>query len=171
MIALLTLLGAAALMPSSPTLGTAAGTCRAGESGPSIMIDVTGLADRDGRLRAELYPDNDRDFLQDDNVLLSAGKTFRRVAAPLPPEGPVRLCLRAPAPGRYALVVVHNRSGGHAFSLLHDGIGFAGNPVLGHAAPKAAAARVVVGAGPTPATIVMNYRRGLLSFGPLKSGR
>ncbi|WP_342454573.1 hypothetical protein [Sphingomonas sp. H160509] len=79
-------------------------------------------------MRAEIYPAVEGEFLADDNVLVAQGKTFRRAVIPVPASGPARLCLRVPGEGAYALSVVHARSGGHGFSLLHDGIGFAGNP-------------------------------------------
>ena len=72
-----------------------------------------------------------------------------------------------PAEGAYALSVVHSRTGGHGFSLLHDGIGFAGNPHLGHSKPNVAQARIVAQRGITATTVVMNYRSGLFSFAPL----
>nr|WP_167072976.1 DUF2141 domain-containing protein [Sphingomonas vulcanisoli] len=157
----------AAAIASSPRLGVAEGTCRPNESGPAIRITVEGLSHRTGTLRAELYPVNDDDFLEDDNKLIAAGKAFRRSVAPVPAAGPVILCLRAPSPGAYALAVIHNPSGGHGFSLLRDGVGFAGNPYLGHAKPHAIEAAINVGQDVTPTLIVMNYRRGLFSFGPL----
>lgn len=169
MIAPLALVTAQATMPSTPRLGVEEGRCRPGERGPAILVVVEGLKDRAGQIRAEVYPAREGDFLADDNVLLSSGKVFRRaVVDPLPANGPVRLCLRVPAPGTYSLAVVHARTGKRGFSLLHDGIGFGGNPRLGYGKPKAAAASVVVGPSPTPATVVMNYRTGLISFGPLR---
>lgn len=171
MITLLSLFAASALIPSSPELGVAEGRCRPHEPGPALLITLAGLKDRKGIIRAELYPANDQDFLQDDNILVSNGKTFRRVVERVPASGPVELCLRVPAPGRYALSVVHDRNGGGAFSLSKDGIGFAGNPRIGLSRPKAAAAAVEAGAGLTPTTVIMNYRRGLFSFGPLEDKR
>ncbi|HXH16242.1 MAG TPA: DUF2141 domain-containing protein [Sphingomonas sp.] len=158
----------AAVLPSTPALGTEAARCRPHEAGPAILVTVDGLKDRAGTLRAEIYPATDGDFLADDNVLVSQGKTFRRAVIAVPPSGPTQLCLRVPAEGSYALSVVHNRTGGHGFSLLHDGIGFAGNPRLGHAKPSAQAAKIAAHAGITPTTVVMNYRSGLFSFAPLK---
>ena len=158
----------AATLPSTPALGTEAARCRAHEPGPAIIVTVEGLKDRVGRLRAEIYPAVDGDFLADDNVLLAQGKTFRRAVIAVPSSGPAQMCLRVPGEGAYALSVVHSRTGGHGFSLLHDGIGFAGNPRLGHAKPDVAKARIVAHAGLTATTVVMNYRSGLFSFAPLK---
>ena len=131
------------------------------------MMQIAGLKDRAGTLRAELYPDNDQDFLADDNILLSQHKTFRRLLIDMPARGEVLACLRVPVPGAYALVVIHDRDGDWKFSAAHDGVGFAGNPRLGWSRPPAASARITVPAGPVETRIVMNYRHGLMSFGPL----
>ena len=152
---------------SSPDLGKAEGQCRLGESGSSYIVDVEGLKDRRGLLKLELYPANDDDFLQDDNVLVNAGKVFRRVEIPVPQAGPVEMCIRAPGPGLYALSLLHDRDSNRKFGFSVDGIGFAGNPRIGFSKPRAAAASAWVGLGPTRITIVLNYRHGLFSFRPL----
>lgn len=162
------------IMPSTPDLGKAEARCRPGESGPSFLLDVVGLKDGKGNLKAEVYPANDRDFLQDDNILISQGKTFRRVEVPVRQDGPqnghaMQLCIRVPGPGRYAVSVLHDRDSNRKFGLSVDGVGFGGNPKLGLGKPKAASATLVAGTGPTRYRIVMNYRRGLLSFGPIKA--
>lgn len=155
-------------LPSSPDLGKAEGQCSVRETGPSLLVEVMGLKDRRGRLKLELYPANDDDFLEDDNILINAGKTFRRVELNVPSSGPVELCIRAPAAGRYSVSLLHDRDANRKFGLSVDGIGFGGNPKLGLSKPKAAAASVLVGDGPTHVRIVMNYRKGLISFGPLE---
>jgi uncharacterized protein (DUF2141 family) len=80
----------------------------------------------------------------------------------------MQLCLRIPGPGTYALTVLHDRDSNRKFGLSTDGVGFSSNPRLGMSKPRAEATRFVAGAGLTPVTVRMNYRRGLLSFGPLK---
>ncbi len=163
------LAAAAPAIPSTPDLGKAEGRCRAGESGPALMINVAGLKDRKGTLKLEVYPSNDTDFLADDNILVSAGKTFRRVEVPVPAGGEARICVRIPGPGNYSISVLHDRDANRKFGLSVDGIGFTGNPKLGMRKPKAAATRLAVsGSGVSQATVVMNYRTGLMSFGPLK---
>ena len=161
-----------AQLPSSPSLGIAEGRCRPGENGPSLIVNLVGLKDRAGNLKAELYPANDTDFLADDNILINAGKTFRRVVMDVPQTGPVQLCIRAPGPGVYGLTVLHDRDRDRKFNLSRstgDGIGFGGNPKSqGPFKPKIANAKVTVGNGPTPVTIAMLYRTGLLSLGRLK---
>ena len=150
-------------------LGKAAGQCRQREAGPALMINVTGLKDRAGTVRAELYPANDDDFLQDDKILVRSGKTFARVEMALPASGPVIICIRTPRPGPFTLSLLHDRDGNRKFGFSSDGFGFPGNPKLGLSKPKAAAATVVADRGLTEISIRMNYRRGLFSFGPIKS--
>ncbi len=160
------LMMAASYIPSTPSLGIAEGRCRPHEQGPAIIVDVAGLRDRQGRLKLEVYPSNDADFLADDNLLIMAGKTFRRVEQAIPSQGSVRLCVRVPGPGAYSVSVLHDRDSNRRFSLSSDGIGFAGNPTLGWSRPSAAATRIIAGPRLTGTSIVMNYRRGL-SFRPL----
>ena len=155
-------------IPSTPDLGKAEGQCRANENGSAFLVDVQGLKDRKGRLKLELYPANDEDLLADDNILIAAGKAFRRVELSVPASGDVELCIRAPGPGSYALSLMHDRDANRRFSLSVDGIGFSGNPKLGWSKPRAAAASAAVGSGPTRISIRINYRRGLFSFGPLE---
>jgi uncharacterized protein (DUF2141 family) len=157
-------------IPSTRDLGKAEGQCRPNEAGPAVMIRVDGLKDRQGNLKAELYPSNDEDFLADDNILVMAGKTFRRVEVPVPQAGDVTLCIRIPGPGSYSLILLHDRDANHKFGLSSDGVAFPGNPRLGMSRPKAAAARIEAGNGLTRIAVRMNYRRGLFGFGPLKDG-
>lgn len=163
------LTGAAPYLPSTPDLGKAEAQCRPNEAGPAVLVLVTGLKDREGRIKAELYPANDDDFLADDNLLIMDGKTFRRVEVAVPPSGPVQLCMRIPAPGHYALIVLHDRDSNRKFGLSNDGVGFSGNPKIGLSKPKADAVRFAAGPGLTTQTVRMNYRRGLFSFGPVKT--
>jgi uncharacterized protein (DUF2141 family) len=153
---------------STPDLGKAEGQCRPGEKGPAVNVTVIGLKDRAGYLRAEVYPPSDDDFLQDDNKLIMAGKTFRRVETSLPQSGPVQICVRLPGPGTYTMSVLHDRDRNRKFGISSDGIGFPNNPKLGLSKPRAAATSFVAGPGVTDITIRLNYRRGMFSFGPLK---
>jgi uncharacterized protein (DUF2141 family) len=156
------------IIKSSPDLGKAEGQCRPGEKGPAVNLTIVGMKDRAGNLRAEVYPPNDNDFLEDDNKLVMAGKTFRRVEMPTPQSGVVQMCVRLPGPGTYTLSVLHDRDLNRKFGISSDGIGFPNNPKLGLSKPRAAATSFVAGPGITDVTIRLNYRRGMFSFGPLK---
>lgn len=167
--ALLPIGAAGAIIPSTPDLGKAEGRCRPGEQGPALLVRIDGLKDHNGNLKLEVYPANDKDFLQDDNILISEGKVFRRVEQPVGADDPVQLCVRIPGPGTYAVSVLHDRDANRKFGLSVDGIGFSGNPKLGMSKPKAAHSSVVVtGNGLSRITVIMNYRTGLMSFGPLR---
>lgn len=168
LVAALVLLPGAGPIPSTPDLGKAEGQCRPGESGPAFIVDLIGLKDHAGRLKVEVYPANDTDFLADDNVLVGSGKTFRRVEVAVPNEPSPRLCVRLPGPGAYAVTVLHDRNADRRFSLSHDGFGFSANPRLGWSKPRASAVAVNAGGGLTTLRIVMNYRTGLFTFGPIK---
>ncbi len=159
-LALLPLLTAATI-PSTLDLGKAEGRCRSNEPGPAFIVNVTGLRDRVGRLKLEVYPATDKDFLADDNVLVAAGKTFRRVEVPVPASGPTELCVRVPRAGRYGVVVLHDRNSDRRFNWRVDGIGFANNPRLGLRQPDVADASAIASTRRTSITVVMNYLRGL----------
>jgi uncharacterized protein (DUF2141 family) len=172
MVPALLLTGAAGAQQSvvpSPDLGKAEARCRPDERGPAVIVTAVGLKDRKGLMRAELYPDNDDDFLEDDAILVRAGKVFRRAEMEMPQSGPVQLCLRLPGPGSYTLSLLHDRDGNRKFGLSSDGVGFPNNPRLGLGKPDADKAHFSAGPGLTFVSIRLNYRRGLFSFGPLKN--
>jgi uncharacterized protein (DUF2141 family) len=161
----------AAFVPSGPELGTAEAQCRPGETGPALMVEVVGLKDHVGKLKVEVYPGVEGDFLEDDNKLINAGKTFRRVEGAVPGEAVPHVCVRLPGPGRYAVMVLHDRDANHRFNWQHDGVGFSRNPHLAWTKPKADSVAVSVGSGVTPLRVVLNYRIGLFSFGPIAGSR
>lgn len=147
-------------------LGSDAGACTGG--GSAIQANITGLKDRTGELKLELYPANEADFLKDDRDLIAQGKVFRRISVPTPATGSmVSLCIRPPHPGRYALLFTHNRDGKNKFNFWSDGAGFPSNTKLGRTRPKVGEAVVEVGQGVAVANIRAQYLRGLRGFGPV----
>ena len=167
----LAIIAAALMMAASPAgaqvLGTDAAACSPG-GGPAILAQVTGLKDRKGRIKLELYPATADDFLKDDDNLVAEGKTFRRVWANMPASGPVNVCIRVPRPGRYALLVTHDRDGKNKFNFFQDGAGFVGTAKLGMSRPKVDQAIIDVGNGTTERSVRMQYLHGLGGFGPMK---
>jgi len=157
-----------AAVPPKAERGRSGADCRAAESGPAVNVNVLGLKDRRGKLILELYPENDADFLESDKALIAAGKPFRRVPMETPKSASVSICIRAPGPGRYALVLLHDRDGNGKFGLSGDGVGFANNPKLGLRKPAAKAAGLAFGSGVRSISIVLNYRQGI-GVGPIKS--
>ena len=148
-------------------IGMDAAACT-GREGPAILANLTGLKDRKGRLKLELYPANEDDFLKDDRDLVAEGKTFRRVWVQTPPSGSIEICIRVPRPGRYALFATHDRDGKNKFNFFQDGAGFPGGARLGMSRPKLPQAIIDVGNGVATTNIRMQYLRGLGGFGPIK---
>jgi uncharacterized protein (DUF2141 family) len=142
------------------------GSCAVG-SGPKLYVNVIGLKDRGGRLKLELYPGNEADFLKDDRTIKAEGKQMRRIWASTPASGPVTLCIRAPSAGQWALLFTHDRDGKNKFNFWQDGAGFPSNQRLGRSRPKVRQALVNVPAGGGQITVRAQYLKGLGGFGPL----
>lgn len=165
-------LGALALAAATPAvaqtriLGSDAEACRPG-GGPAIRVNIHGLRDRTGRLKLELYPATEEDFLRDDRDLRRDGRFFRRVWAQMPAAGDVVMCIRAPSPGRYALLFTHDRDGQNKFNFWRDGAGFVSNERLGRSRPRLRQAVINVGPGVTNVDITVQYMRGLGGFAPI----
>lgn len=155
------------LAAARPQIGGDAAACEA-RDGPAVEVRVTGLKDRKGRLKLELYPGTQQDFLRDDRDLEAEGKFFRRIWADTPAAGEVVLCIKAPRPGHYALFFTHDRDGKNKFNIWQDGAGVPGNTRLGRAKPKLASAELDLGSGVTSVTIRAQYLRSIFTgFGPL----
>ena len=150
---------------SAEQIGQDADLCRAGR-GPAIQVNVQGLKDRRGELWLELYPPTPEDFLTADTDLLAQGKVFRRTRSRLPAAGSVEMCIRVPHPGRYALMLRHNRVERDKFSVWSDGAGVPANQALGRSKPSLDQALVNAGPGVTIVAIKMQYLRGF-GFSPL----
>ena len=160
-----TLAAIVAVPLSAETIGEDAGVCTSGR-GPAIAVNVQGLKDRTGELWLELYPATQTDFLAPDMDLVAQGKTFRRTRARVPASGNVAICVRVPHPGRYALMLRHNRVGRDKFSFWSDGAGVPANQALGRSKPTLDQAAVNAGAGITSVSIKVQYLRGF-GFSPL----
>ncbi|MBN8808941.1 MAG: DUF2141 domain-containing protein [Sphingomonas sp.] len=150
---------------SAETIGQDAQACRTGQ-GPAIQVNILGLKDRKGEIWLELYPANDTDFLRDDTSLMAEHKTFRRTRGFIPAVGATSICVRVPHPGRYALVLRHNRVGKDKFSIWSDGAGVPTNKSLGMRKPTLDKATVDAGNGLTTLNIKMQYMNGF-GFSPL----
>lgn len=147
--------------------GQDAAVCVDGD-GPAIQANITGLKDRTGRLKLELYPATEEDFLKDDTQLVRDGKVFHRIWVATPAVGEVVMCIKVPKPGHYALFFTHDRDGKNKFNFWRDGGGVPSNIRIGAAKPKLATATIEVGAGITIANIRAQYLRGLSGLGPIK---
>lgn len=145
------------------SIAAARNDCAASE--PGVRVNVSGLRDRSGKLKLELYPATQADFLQDDSDLLKAGKVFRRIVAAVPAQS-ASLCVPVPRPGRYAVIVIHKRDGSPKFSVMNDGVALSGNSKIGRRKPTVGEATVVVADRVATVDARMQYLRGLAGFKP-----
>ncbi|WP_066809188.1 DUF2141 domain-containing protein [Sphingomonas asaccharolytica] len=158
--ALVSFLAINASSAGAEQVGQDAEQCRGGH-GPAIQVNVQGLKDRRGELWLELYPATSDDFLSPDTDLMAQGKTFRRTRSRLPATGSVEICIRVPRPGRYALMLRHNRVERDKFSFWSDGAGVPANQSLGRSKPRLDQAVVNAGPGITVVAIKVQYLHGL----------
>ncbi|MDA5194181.1 DUF2141 domain-containing protein [Govanella unica] len=142
-------------------LGPEAAACETDLGTPAILVHVNGFKDRKGQIRVELYSDKKEDFLAGRQDLLSRNAVFKRIDVPVPPEGPVAICVEAPGAGRYSLVVLHDRNNNGKFNVFNDGVGFPNNPRLGLSKPDVAKATFDVTTNLTTLNITLNYLNGL----------
>lgn len=139
-----------------------------GATEPGIRITVSGLRDQSGRVNLEPYPADENDVLAGDAALLGAGKVFRRVVTAVPSRArAVTLCANVPRPGRYAVLVIHKRSGDRGLNLDDDGVSLPGNAHIGRHRPPFEQAIVTVSGGIMAAAAPMQYRCGLAGFKPV----
>ena len=148
-------------------LGPNAEACAADAAGPAALVHVHGFKDRTGQLRVELYPANNADFLAPGGRLRSEGKVFQRIDLPTPQEGDPDVCVALPAPGEYAIVVLHDRNSSGKLDPFSDGYGFPNNPRLGFSKPDVSVA-TFTSTGLSRLDVVLNYWTGLSSR-PLQS--
>ncbi|RYY23200.1 MAG: DUF2141 domain-containing protein [Sphingomonadales bacterium] len=139
-------------------------------SGPMLRVNVEGLKDRTGRLKIEIYPPNETDFLRDDTSLKEERRPFRRTWIQTPGgNGPVSICIRPPYAGQWAVLLTHDRDGKNKFNFWQDGAGFPSNQKLGRSRPKVRQALVNVPSQGGQITVRLQYLRGLGGFGPVES--
>lgn len=137
-------------------LGPYAARCAAGNE-PSILVNVVGLKNRAGALRARTFGGATSTWFEKKGWLT-------RVEVPTPSAGPVRICLPVSAPGTYAVDLRHDMNG-NGQTDKSDGGGASGDPkvtlldfILGRKpSPKVTA--VHVGNGVTEITVTAMYLR------------
>lgn len=132
----------------------------------AVRGEIVGLKDRTGRLLVELFAPTDDGFLKGDTRSQEHPTALRRLWITPPASGPVTLCLAAPAAGRYALLVTHDRDGTQKFSVGKDGLALPGNTHLGRHRPQLVETLISVEANSRPLMLRMQYLKGLAGFAP-----
>lgn len=151
------LIGAGAMVAAmifiEPAAAQHEGPCR-GEAGYDVT--VRGFRAATGYIKVYLYGDDPAAFLEH-------GRSISSIEIPVRSNAPIRLCLPAPRPGRYAVSVRHDVDGNRERMDFDDGAGFSNNPRLSMLNPKPSLRRVLVpiGAAPVRVDVVLNYRFGL----------
>lgn len=148
-------------------LGPDAASCASGSADTAVLLSVDGFRNREGTLRIEMWPGNDRDFLRSHHELVAEGLPYARVTVEPPAAGPALVCVRLPQPGIYALGVFHSPAGVRKFNFRRDGATFTRNPKIGIRKPRASEVAVEYGPGPNREKVTLNYLRGL-SFRPIE---
>lgn len=150
---------AALALMTVPAAASAA--CTEPPGGAAVEVSVTGFKDRHGQVRVQLYRAVESDFLV-------SGRYAARVDTPTVSSGDMRVCVRVPHPGDYAIAVLHDRNRNSKLDIFGgDGAGFANNPRLRLGKPKLADVTVHVPPGVTGYTVRLNYLRGL-KVGPVE---
>jgi uncharacterized protein (DUF2141 family) len=154
LLALATSVVVPAGLTAAQILGPTPAVCSA-SSAPSILVRVSGLKDRGGKLRVRTFGGSPENYFDKTKALL-------RVEYAVPDSGPVEVCVPVPAVGVYALDVRHDTNGNGKTDRA-DGAGASGNPklsffdVLFKRKPPAKQVQVSVGQGTTVVPILVRY--------------
>lgn len=141
-------------------LGPNPDACAADAPGSAALVQVHGFKDRVGKVRVELYPATDEDFIAPGSRLRAEGKVFERIDVPTPPTGDAEVCVALPAPGIYAITVLHDRNANGKLDVFSDGYGFPNNPRLGYGKPAVKEATFTADGPLTRLDVVLNYWNG-----------
>lgn len=143
----------AAILFIEPAAAQHEGPCRS-EAGYDVT--VRGFQAATGYIKVYLYGD-------DPDAFLEHGRSVSSIEIAVRSSAPIRLCMPAPRPGRYAISVRHDVDGNRERMDFNDGAGFSNNPRLSILNPRPSLRRVLVPVGATPVRVdvVLNHRFGL----------
>lgn len=128
-----------------------AGSICTTEPGQAVLeVTVDNLQTIEGQMRAQIYSSDPDEFLE-------KGKKIVRVDVPVETlDGPT-ICVPLPAPGTYALVVMHDKNANGKADFFSEGFGFSNNPKLSLAPPDGEEVMFVANAGVSKHTIELTY--------------
>lgn len=131
-------------------MDTPKAACHTGEGETSIAITVENVLTVEGNLRAQIYSSDPEDFL-------AKGKKLVRVDMPIETLDDPLICVTLPAPGTYALVVMHDKNANGKADFFTEGFGFSNNPKLSLGPPDAEEVMFTAAEGLSEQTIRLNY--------------
>ncbi len=125
-------LGAAA--PTAPVAAQASSTsdyrniisnnmrsCAPG-AGPAVRVTISGIKSSTGKIRAQIYNGNSRDWLE-------RGRWLNRIEIPAR-RGRMTLCMPVPSSGTYAVAVRHDANNNNETDIRQDGGAMSRNPSI-----------------------------------------
>lgn len=149
---------ACALLGASPGVAQALGpnpALCAGGNEPALLVKVTGLKSRAGKLRVRTFAGNPDTYFNKKFVQ-------RRLEYPTPATGPIEICVPVAAAGVYAVDVRHDAND-NGDTDRNDGVGASGNPkfslwnILFGRKPPAHQVQITVTRGTTIVPIIVRY--------------
>lgn len=148
--AVLTGAATAASVGSLPPMSQQIRPCYNGaSSGSMVLVSVRRLQSGEGNVRVQVYSDDPDEFLE-------KGKRLVRVDVPTQRKG-LKICVPLPGPGKYALVVIHDRNANGIPDFMTEGFGFSNNPKLMLAPPDHEEAVFVANGGVVKMSVSMFY--------------
>jgi uncharacterized protein (DUF2141 family) len=139
---------------ASAILGPVAPLCANGAV-PSILVKVTGLKSRSGKVRV-------RTFGGSPDTYFDKTKALKRLELPVPASGPIDICMPVSGPGVYAVDVRHDANNNGKTDRA-DGAGASGNPqvslidIIFKRKPPARQVQVIVGNGTAVVPVQVKY--------------
>lgn len=124
--------------------------CSVADGGAALEVQVDNLQTTEGQLRAQIYSDDPEEFL-------AKGKKLVRVDIPVETIESPKICVPLPAPGTYALVVMHDKNANGKADFFTEGFGFSNNPKLSLGPPDGEEVMFTAEAGVSQHTIKLNY--------------
>jgi len=124
--------------------------CEAGTGGAALFIQVENIRSVEGNLRAQVYSNDPDEFL-------AKGKKLVRVDVPVKTQGEQSVCVPMPAPGTYAIVLMHDRNANGKADFFTEGFGFTNNPKLSLGPPDIEETLIKVSAGVDKTTVTLKY--------------
>ena len=146
-------------------LGPDAAQCASG-SGPAVLVKVTGLKNRAGKLRARTFAG------AKPSSWFNKKMALKRTEVDIPDSGPIEICMAVPAVGGYVVDLRHDLNN-NGDTDKSDGAGASGNPTISlfdfFLGKKPPASKVVIQVpeGVVAISVVMKYIQGG-SFKPVQ---